>query len=119
MRVRAFARGEAACVQGERGEAAYTIESGTFEVMLNDGDSGAPNVIARLGPPRMFGEMALLSNAPRSASVVCADAKGCVVNEMGRDAFLRVLRRSPEAADHMRALSASNEAALEAARRRM
>lgn len=53
--------------QGELGEAAYVIESGLVEIYSERGDER--EVIARLGANEIFGEMALLGDRTRSASV--------------------------------------------------
>lgn len=38
-----------------------------------------------------FGEMALMTAQPRSASVVCASAGGCVVDEISAEDFTKLL----------------------------
>jgi CPA1 family monovalent cation:H+ antiporter len=54
--------GERLIRKGDHGDAMYFISSGTVEV-------NAPNHKVRLGPGAPFGEMALLSGAPRVADV--------------------------------------------------
>ena len=54
--------------QGEAGDALYTLVSGAVGVSTRD-HHGAYSRIARLRPPETFGEMALLSEAPRAATV--------------------------------------------------
>lgn len=53
--------------QGELGEAAYLIESGLVEVYSERGDER--ELIAQLGANEIFGEMALLGDRARTASV--------------------------------------------------
>jgi len=53
--------------QGDIGVGAFIIRSGKVEV-VQDKD-GQPHRLATLGPGEMFGEMALLDEFPRSASV--------------------------------------------------
>jgi len=53
--------------QGELGDAAYVIESGLVEIYSERGDER--EVIAQLGANEIFGEMALLGDRARSASV--------------------------------------------------
>ncbi len=53
--------------QGDVGVGAFIIRSGKVEV-VQDKD-GQPHRLATLGPGEMFGEMALLDEFPRSASV--------------------------------------------------
>ena len=63
--------------QGAEGAEAYIVARGELEVRRHAGSAGASDeqhdapetTLARLGPGALFGEMALLSRAPRSASV--------------------------------------------------
>jgi CRP-like cAMP-binding protein len=54
--------------RGEPGDRFYVIQTGTLEVWLGLGPTGIP--IRRLGPGDFVGELALLTDAPRSADVV-------------------------------------------------
>lgn len=72
------AAGEAIFRQGEAGEAFYLIVSGTVEVAV-DGVG-----VREQGPGSYFGEIALLRDSPRTATVTARD-----------DLELRMLRREP------------------------
>lgn len=63
---RTFASGEAVFRQGETGDFLYVILSGEVAVVRGEGENKRE---VRLGPGEVFGEMALLENEPRSASV--------------------------------------------------
>ena len=91
--------------QGDPGDRFYVIESGRFEVTV-DG-----NPTAELGPGDFFGEIALLRDVPRTASVkAITDGK---LQALGRHAFLdAVVGHAPSA----RAADAVVGARLDAAR---
>ncbi len=61
--------GKAVIEEGEEGAEAYIVARGELEVRRND-DDGHAIKLARLTNGALFGEMALLSRAPRAASVV-------------------------------------------------
>ena len=60
------AAGESIFSQGGQGKTAFLIESG--EVEISTTKNGRKLVISRLGPGEIFGELALFSDQPRSAS---------------------------------------------------
>ena len=55
--------------QGEVGDSFYVIRSGNVRV-VREVDKAVPTHLAELGPNEGFGEMALLTDEPRSATVV-------------------------------------------------
>ena len=66
---RSFQPGSTIVKQGEPGDSFYIVRSGSVQVMLER--EGTPAItVAELGPREGFGEMALLTDQPRSASVV-------------------------------------------------
>lgn len=60
--------GTTVCTQGEAGDSLYLIEKGTVEVVVQD-SLGDQSVLEQMGPGQHFGEMALLDEGPRSATV--------------------------------------------------
>jgi CRP-like cAMP-binding protein len=56
--------------QGEPGDTLFFIARGEVSV-IREKDGEAPVQLARLGGGSLFGEMALLSDEPRSAGVIC------------------------------------------------
>jgi CRP-like cAMP-binding protein len=88
------AYGEAVIRQGDPGDRFYVVDEGTVQVTVNS------RHIAVLGPGGYFGEIALLRNVPRSASVT---ARGPVkLLALEREEFLTAVtgtRRSAEVAD--------------------
>jgi CRP-like cAMP-binding protein len=67
VRVRAAGAGEVVIRKGDRGEECYLVRSGEFDVV--DGEGAAERRLARLRPGMLFGEAALLTGAPRNATV--------------------------------------------------
>jgi EAL domain-containing protein (putative c-di-GMP-specific phosphodiesterase class I) len=59
-----FPAGHNICKAGDIGDSAYVIEVGTVEVL-----SGTGRLIATMGPGELFGEMALLDQLPRTATI--------------------------------------------------
>ena len=85
--------------EGSTDGAAYVILSGRVAVRRRDPDSGVDFILAELGTGQMFGEMALLTGQPRTASVLALEASSCAVLE--RAAFEQALIAHPELASSM------------------
>lgn len=79
------AAGEIIVQQGDEGEELFIILRGKGSVMADDAE------VAELGPGSHFGEMALIDNAPRSATVR-ADEDTTLLS-IGRDNFFSLMRR--------------------------
>ncbi len=73
--------------QGERGDSAFIVESGVVDIVLEE--NARKDVVARLGPGDVVGELALIDPGPRSASAVITE--DAVVYELPGEAF-RALR---------------------------
>jgi hypothetical protein len=65
-----YDRGQIIFRQGEPGDCAYFIQSGEVEVIRDE--NGSESVIATLSEGEYFGEKALISSAPRSATIRAA-----------------------------------------------
>lgn len=63
-----FAPGETIFRQGSEGDFVYSIIDGQVEIVREE-PNGEERVINRAGPGEYFGEMALVSHAPRTATV--------------------------------------------------
>lgn len=84
-------------------DSAYVIMQGEVEILVETNQGMVP-VVTR-GENELIGEMAVLTNSPRSATL---RAKGSVRTlRISNDAFLKMLSESPQVAlDVMRQLSA-------------
>lgn len=70
---RDFAEGERLITQGEKGDTMYFISQGSVKVEILVEDSLEPQMLGVLGPGDFFGEMALVKNEPRSATVTALE----------------------------------------------
>lgn len=68
-----FQAGEVIFREGDVSRHVYVVKSGQIEILMRQAD-GSEQVIKRLGPGDHFGEMALLRNARRNATVRAATA---------------------------------------------
>jgi CRP/FNR family transcriptional regulator, cyclic AMP receptor protein len=82
--------GETVFTSGDRGDALYMVVEGRVRIHVGD------SKLAELGEREVFGEMALLDPAPRSASATASG--GAVVLRIGQDDFANVLADRPEVA---------------------
>jgi len=80
LQLRRFARGSVVIAEGQPGDSFFILAEGTVEVTRKVG----PKTInlARLRPGAVFGEMALISRAPRTATVTASD--DCELLELKR-----------------------------------
>lgn len=76
-----FYKGENIIEQGDEGIRAYYIENGRVEVLVKENEHQLK--IVELGPGDIFGEMALINDEPRSATVRALD--DCTVTIISRD----------------------------------
>jgi cAMP-dependent protein kinase regulator len=83
------AAGETIIKQGEEGNEMYFIQEGEVVVNIKDQQADTEKEIGRLSKGHYFGELALVTNQPRAASVI-AETK-CKVAVLDRDSFERLL----------------------------
>lgn len=76
--------------EGEEGEELYIVRSG--EVAVQHGD----DVLRRIGPGSVFGELAVLDPAPRSADVIATTDTDLLI--LDRTTLLDLMGRQPEVA---------------------
>jgi CRP-like cAMP-binding protein len=94
MQTRQYEPGEVIFRENDIGEIAYVIVSGRVEVLKN---LGGQNIhIAYIGAGEPFGEMSMIDEKPRSATIVAVERT--TVHELHRDDFVYNLRTHPELA---------------------
>ena len=88
MRSRRFRRGEVIFHLGDPGDALFVIISGDVKISLPS-ETGEEAILATLASGAVFGELALLDGAPRSASATALTATETVV--LPRDRFRELI----------------------------
>jgi len=94
--VKSYSRGEIIVSEGQPGRAVYMLGRGTVGVVRNL-EAQESTLLAELGPGAFFGEVALVADQPRTASVVARTAVDLVIIE--RESVQELIKSSPEAAD--------------------
>ncbi|MFA6455351.1 MAG: cyclic nucleotide-binding domain-containing protein [Bacteroidota bacterium] len=85
-----FKQGETIFQQGDDGNALYLIDSGTIDIISGNTDS---KPLAQLVSGHSFGEMALLTGEPRSASAIASTDAALL--KIGKEHFDELIDRSP------------------------
>jgi MFS family permease len=96
--------GEVIVRQGEPGDRFYLVDQGEVEVHVDDRPA------QRLGPGEYFGEIALLRDVPRTATVVASTDVDLLA--LGRDVFVTSVTGHPESTEAAHAVIASRLASL-------
>ena len=89
---RVFAPGEAIIRAGDSGDSMFVVHRGSVDVRVDS--NGTQRTIKRLGEGAFFGEMALFTGEPRTASVVAAEETE--VLEIGHEAMKGLFRTNPD-----------------------
>ena len=90
---RTFPKGRTIVAEGEPSQSLYILLSGRAKVQRSDSE-GKEVIIAVLGAGEFFGEMSLIDDEPRSASVITLES--CDFLAIPKDNFLAALRQSTE-----------------------
>ncbi len=90
---------------GDSGDALFIIAKGNVEIVVDasSGDGGSEHKLAELGPGQAFGEMALLSGGPRTASVRSIGEVDLL--EIGREDFEKLVASDARLANAVERLS--------------
>lgn len=99
-----FCQGNTVFSEGEPGETLYIITSGHVTITRRCPDGGAPTLIAVLGTPDMFGELAVFDPGPRGSNATAlTDVKAV---SLSRTAMRRWIAEHPAAVEALLALLA-------------
>ncbi|MET0593972.1 MAG: mechanosensitive ion channel family protein [Polyangiaceae bacterium] len=108
-----FSAGEIVTRQGSPAHWLYILTKGRAEVRLS-GAAGEEKKVAELKAPSFFGEMALMTGAPREATVVAITDVECM--RVDKDDFKQILGERPELAQEMSKVLAERRVELVAVR---
>jgi CRP/FNR family cyclic AMP-dependent transcriptional regulator len=89
--VETFEPGELVIKEGTKGTSAFIILSGAVEVLKKSGQRDIP--VATLGEGQVFGEMGLIEDRPRSATVKAMT--GLKLRVISREGFNELLKKKP------------------------
>jgi small-conductance mechanosensitive channel/CRP-like cAMP-binding protein len=111
-----FAAGETPIRQGDAGDSFYIIKDGTVDVVV-ESTPGQSAVVATLRPGQFFGEMSLLTGAPRTSNIhVRTDAEFLVID---KESFGRILVQNPSIAQTLSQILAERQLGLDAELQRL
>lgn len=87
-----FKAGQRVFSQGDAADAAYVLLEGSAEVVLDS--KGGHVKVAELGRNALVGEMAILADTPRTATVIAAQASTAL--RIDKRVFLELLSQFPQ-----------------------
>lgn len=94
--VKKYKKGDFICLEKEVGNTAFLLLQGRADVKLSSfGDQ--PKTVATLDAGAIFGEMSLLENRPRTASIIVISNEAQVL-VIEKDNFLSILKADPDIA---------------------
>ena len=97
-RVNRFKGGQVIFREGDQGESLHIVRSGLVKI-LHIADKDRSGMLATIEPGGVFGELAVLDPAPRSASAMAIDVSETI--EVAKRALDEVLENDPAAARRM------------------
>jgi CRP-like cAMP-binding protein len=95
VRERSFPKGSVIVFEDDPGDALYLVAKGQVKVVLI-GEDGREVILSVLGEGNFFGEMSLIDDKPRSATVIAMIDSAVLL--LRREDFQSRLRTSPEIA---------------------
>lgn len=92
--IKKFSKGDVICLEGDPGDFFYIVKSG--KVKITKGKEGAEKTLAIIKEGDFFGEMALVTDEPRSATVTAVEAVEAIA--LSKADFDKFLEKSPQIA---------------------
>lgn len=103
-----FAAGDQLFKQGDMGDAAYIVIEGEADVVVESRERHTESVVATLGTNAIIGEIAILCDVPRTATVRAKTE--LIALKISKDVFFRLVMDFPQmAVEIMRELGARLE----------
>ena len=90
---RNYPRGRTIVAEGEPSQSLYILLSGRAKVQRSDSE-GKEVILAVIGPGEFFGEMSLIDDAPRSASVITLESSDFMA--INKDGFKAMLMQNTD-----------------------
>ena len=97
--LKSFEAGEKVFLQDEPGEHMFIVRTGQVNIITFG------TVLENVGPNGIFGEMALIDDAPRSAAAIASEPTE--VAQIDKPAFLEMIAHEPQIALHVMSMLAT------------
>ena len=91
MEEKVFKKGENIINQGEKGDCLYFVEEGNLDCYKKFGSDEEPKLVKEYQPGDAFGELALLYNAPRAATIK-AESDTVITWVLDRETFNHIVK---------------------------
>ena len=93
IRLRRHGAGQIICAQGQPSDSVFVVRSGRAHAVVTSMDGSRTVEVARLRPGDVIGEVGVVTDLPRSASVMAHSE--VTVMELAREDFIGLLARHP------------------------
>jgi small-conductance mechanosensitive channel/CRP-like cAMP-binding protein len=93
--------------QSDDGDSLFVLKEGLLSVSI--AAAGVDTVVGQIAPGQFFGEMSLLTGAPRSATVL--PLVDSMIYEIARDTLLPIMQKRPQIAEQMSEVLAKRQLA--------
>ena len=91
MEEKRFKLNENVITQGDDGDCLYIVETGLLKCFKTFNPENSPKFLKNYEPGESFGELALLYNCPRAATIVCSSDE-CILWSLDRETFNNIVK---------------------------